>query len=70
MVEVAGTDADPIIHQHHLQVQKPRLVLEYLHPRFKQTGVIALPGKAHRRMISVMPSQQQAHFDTPFGRLA
>ncbi|MNY52063.1 hypothetical protein D3C86_1877030 [compost metagenome] len=51
VIEVARTDADPIIDQDHFQVQKTRLVFEDLHAGAQQARVIAMPGITHRRVV-------------------
>ncbi|MNJ78808.1 hypothetical protein D3C77_766580 [compost metagenome] len=63
MIEVARTDTDPVVDQHHLQVQETRLVLVDAHPGAQQTGVIAVPGVTYRGVIGARPGQQQPHID-------
>ncbi|MOA24500.1 hypothetical protein D3C78_1451790 [compost metagenome] len=53
VIEVAGADADPVVHHHQLQMQEALLVFEDAHPGAQQAWVIALAGKAHGRMVGV-----------------
>jgi len=65
VVEIARTDADPVIDHDHLHVQEVWSIFVYPHTGAQQARIEALPGVADRRVVGVAAGQQQLHIDPP-----